>query len=183
MEHSNSYKNLRSGSSGSGGGRRAAVSVAVCALLVCIGLVRLLSYSTGVTGDVVRRSFVGFLCYDPDSYLNAQFFKLLATPTVVAAIYFFFRWRNSGILPSRAAAGLDRAHKLDFKSPILRLILTSAVTLHWVAMEWWKFNVEGFYPWSELESRPVNIAVLIASQALAYWGMKYLSFGRLSAAR
>ena len=159
------------------------MSVPVCIVFVCIGLIRLLSYSTGPIGDFVRSSFVGFLGYDPASYLNAQFFKLLATPTVVAAICFFFRWRNRRIPSSPLAAGLERAHRLDFKSPVLRLILTTVITLHWLAMEWWKFNVEGFYPWSELESRAVNIIVLIASQGLAYWGMKYLSFDELSTAR
>jgi hypothetical protein len=102
--------------------------------------------------------------------LSAQFFKVVATPSVVAGIYFFFRWRNAGRPIGRVG------ERLDFQSPVLRGIVTSVITLHWIAMEWWKFNVEGFYPWSPLESRLVNIAVLIASQAIAFWGMKYLSF-------
>jgi hypothetical protein len=43
-------------------------------------------------------------------------------------------------------------------------------------MEWWKFRVEDFYPFSPLESRAVNLIVLLASQLLAFWTMKYLSF-------
>jgi hypothetical protein len=134
-------------------------------------------------GDVVRGSPFAFLCYSSDSYVNVQFFKLLATPSVVAGIYFFFRLRNAGLPASRAAAGRGRAHRLDFESPLLRLILITVVTLHWVAMEWWKFNVEGFYPWSPLESRWLNLVVLFASGALSFWGMKYLSFDPLSSGR
>jgi hypothetical protein len=154
----------------------ALVSIAVCAVFVFVGLVRLLSYSQGPVGDIVRNSFAGLLCYNPDSHLNAQFFKLLATPTVVAGIYFFFRWRNAGRPSSPGSARLDRLNRLDFKPPVLRGILTTVITIHWLAMEWWKFNIEGFYPSSDLESRWVNIGVLIASQSLAFWGMKYLSF-------
>jgi hypothetical protein len=152
--------------------RRVIVSVVICASLIFIGVVRLLSYSRGVVGDVVRHSFVGFLCYDPESSINAQYFKVLATPSVVAAIYFFFRWRN-GQRP-RGRVSIDG---LDFRSPVLRGFLTSVVTLHWLAMEWWKFHVEGFYPWSPLESRWLNIGVLVVGQVVTFWGMKYLSFG------
>lgn len=141
-------------------------SVAACSMLIGIGLLRLASYSHGGLGDVARGSILGVIAYNPDSLASAQFFKILATPVVVAGVYFFFRWRNVGRPSSR----------LDFKSPLLRGVLTTVITLHWVVMEWWKFNVEGFYPWSPLEGRVVNIAVLLASQAVAFLGMKYLSF-------
>jgi hypothetical protein len=154
----------------------AVVSIGVCSALVFIGLVRLLSYSQGATGDFVRHSPLGFLCYNPDSLLNARFFKILATPSVIAMVYFFFRWRNARGLFYPGSAKFDDFHRLDFRSPLLRGILTSVVTIHWVGMEWWKFHVEGYYPWSPLESRSVNIWVLLTSQALAFWGMKYLSF-------
>jgi hypothetical protein len=123
---------------------------------------------------------LGFLCYDPTSRFNVQFFKILATPTVVALIYFGFRWRNAGAPSYPDAPALSRFNRIDFKSPKLRGLLTSLVTLHWFLMEWWKFNVDGFYAWSELESRWLNIGVLIVSQALAFWGMKYLSFEPVS---
>lgn len=154
----------------------AVISICVCAILGFVGLVRLLSYSQGSTGDFVRHSFVGFLCYNPASLINAQYFKILATPSVVALIYFFFRWRNAGAPSYLGAIRFDRVHRLNFESKILRGILTTVITIHWIGMEWWKFNVEGFYPWSKLESHSMNIWVLIASQALAFWGMKYLSF-------
>jgi hypothetical protein len=108
--------------------------------------------------------------YDPERVWNAQFFKIVATPTVVAGVYFFFRWRNRGRPTHRSS---DR---LNFESPLLRGIITTVITLHWLAMEWWKFNVEGFYPWSPLENRALNIGVLLLSQAVAFIGMKYLSF-------
>jgi len=136
----------------------------------------MLSYSHGATGDFVRNSIFGFLCYNPDSLASAQYFKILATPSVVALIYFFFRWRNAGLPSYLGSEKFEHARRIDFKSPVLRLILTTVITVHWIGMEWWKFNVEGFYPWSVLENRGLNIAVLIASQAIAFWGMKYLSF-------
>ena len=162
--------------------RGTVTSIALCAALVCVGFVRMLSYSQGPAGDFVRHSFLGILSYDPSSRLNAQFFKILATPAVVAGIYFFFRWRNAGVPTLSPAPAFDRAHRLDFESWALRGILTSVITLHWLAMEWWKFHVEGFYPWSELESRWLNVAVLIASQALAFWGMRRLSFDAILSA-
>jgi len=157
----------------------AVVSSGVCAVLVFVGIVRMLSYSEGMMGDIVRHSILGPLCYNPDSVISAQFFKILATPSAVALIYFFFRWRNAGA-PSYPGARRDSVHRLDFRSPVLRAILTSVITLHWLGMEWWKFNVDGFYPWSPLESRWLNTGVLIASQALAFWSMKYLSFEPIS---
>ena len=148
----------------------AVASITVCVVLVVIGLVRFASYSHGAIGDVSRDWIIGVFAYNPESRLNAQFFKILATPSIVAGIYFFFRWRNVGRPTGKVG------ERLDFQSPVLRGIMTTVITFHWIAMEWWKFNVEGFYPWSPLESRLVNIAVLIASQTIAFWGMKYLSF-------
>lgn len=157
-----------------------AVSIGVCAILVFTGVVRMLSYSLGGVGDAVRGSVFRFLCYNPDSVASAQFFKVLATPSVVALFYFMFRWRNAGAPRRSGSVGDGDAHLLDFRSPVLRIILTSVVTLHWLAMEWWKFNVEGFYPWSPLESRSLNVVVLLVGQTIAFWAMKYLSFEPLT---
>jgi hypothetical protein len=65
---------------------------------------------------------------------------------------------------------------MDFKSPTLRLIITTVISLHWVVMEFVKYRTEDFYPFSSLESPVANALVLLASWALAFWGMKYLSF-------
>jgi hypothetical protein len=156
------------------------VSIVVCAVLAFTGFVRFLSYSEGAIGDFVRSSAVGFLCYDPRSLASARYFKILATPAVVALIYFLFRWRNTQAPSYPGSGGRGRFHHLDFRSPVLRGILTTVITLHWVAMEWWKFNTEDFYPWSALESRWLNIGVLVAGQALAFFTMKYLSFDPVS---
>jgi hypothetical protein len=153
---------------------RAIVSVAVCAALVAVGVVRFLSYSQGTLGDTLRQSIVGFLCYNPASRISAQYLKILATPVVVAGFYFFFRWRNA------TAPSYFGRPRLDFKSPLLRIILTTIVTLHWLGMEWWKFHVEGFYPGSPLEHRWLNVGVLIVGQAFTFWSMKFLSFAPLS---
>lgn len=136
----------------------------------------MLSYLRDDIGDTVRHSIVGFLAYNPDSFASAQFFKFLATPSVVALIYFFFRQRNTGPRGYRRDPVIERANRLDFASPLLRLILTSIVTLHWLAMEWWKFHAVGFYPWSPLENPALNIVVLLVGQVFAFWGMRYLSF-------
>lgn len=156
--------------------RGAAVSVGICALLAGVGMVRTLSYSVGMVGDLVRDSAVGFLGYDPGSRLSVRFFKILATPSVVSLVYFYFRWRNAGAPSYPDAPVFERSRRIDFRSAKLRLLVTSLITAHWILMEWWKFNVEGFYPWSELEARWLNVGVLIASQGIAFWGMKYLSF-------
>jgi len=156
--------------------RRAVISSVVCMVLALVGFVRLLSYSRGYIGDTVRHSVVGFLAYNPHSLVSAQFFKILATPSVVALIYFFFRRWNANVPFYAADPAIERANRLDFESPVLRLILTSIITVHWLAMEWWKFHVTSFYPWSPLENRALNIVVLLSGQALAFWAMRYLSF-------
>jgi hypothetical protein len=128
-----------------------------------------------MSGDLVRDSVFGFLAYDPDSLINVTYFKILATPSVIPLFYFYFRWRNAGAPSYPGSAGPGRDGRIGFSSPLLRAVLTSIVTIHWIGMEWWKFNVDGFYPYSDLESRSLNIGVLILSQALAFVGMKHLS--------
>lgn len=158
----------------------ALVSIAVCAALALVGLVRLVSYSEGAAGTIVRHSIVGFLAYNPASVLSTRVFKILATPSVVSLIYFFFRWRNAGVSVYRGGASIRRANRLDFSSPVLRGIVTTVITIHWLALEWLKFHVAGFYPWSPLEVAPLNVGLLVLSQALSFTGMKYLSFEPLS---
>ena len=69
---------------------------------------------------------------------------------------------------------------LDFRSLWARIGLTSIVTVNWLLLEWAKFaGKENFYPYSPLEDRAVNLAVLLAGQVLSIQGMKYLSFAPL----
>ncbi len=161
--------------------REPLLSIGVCAVLVAVGLVRALSYSQGALGDTVRHSILGILAYNPASHLNVQFFKILATPSVVAMFYLYFRWRNADVPFHFSGARSPHLHTIDFESPILRVALTSIITAHWLVLEWFKFNAAGFYPWSPLENRSLNVVVLILSQAVAFWGMKYLSFEPLAA--
>jgi hypothetical protein len=159
--------------------RRAAVSILVCTGLIVVGLMRVFSYSaTNSISIWLRESALGFLAYQPDAAWSVRFFKLIATPVLVALIYFVFRALNRAHrirLPGYDSG--DR--RIDFRSPWMRLILTTVATLHWVPLEYAKFTREGFYPSSPLESLPVNIVVLMASQALAFVGMRYLSFDPL----
>ena len=71
------------------------ISVAISALLVLIAALRMVSYSRATPfGDLVRNSPLRLLAYKPGSYLDVQFFKIIATPTLVAMQYFLFRALN-----------------------------------------------------------------------------------------
>ena len=101
-----------------------------------LAVVRVLSYSrTGGAGVWIRESFLGFLAYRPDSAASVRFFKILATPSMAAIQYFLFRvlnrWNRSGAVDPAARA--DRT--IDFRSPRLRLALTSVISFQWVVIE------------------------------------------------
>ena len=159
--------------------RAAALSVAVCAALLAVGLVRVFSYSPdNPIAAALRDSPLGVLAYRPDVAWSVRFFKLIATPVLIALVYFVFRGLNR--MHRIDLPGYDGGERrIDFASPALRLVLTTVVTLHWVPLEYFKFTRDDFYPSSELESLPVNVAVLLASQALAFFGMRRLSFDPL----
>ena len=149
----------------------------MCAVLVVIGIVRLMSYSRfGWWGGFVRESFLSFLAYRPDSYASTHFFKILATPSLVAAIYFLVRLRNRVYRKTSPLSYEKHGGRMDFESRLLRFAITAVISLHWAVMEIIKYRTEDFYPFSHLESPAVNALVLLASAILAFWAMKYLSF-------
>jgi hypothetical protein len=151
----------------------ALVSIVVAVVLILIASLRFASYfRSSQLGELIGTSAFQFVAYRPSVYLNVQFFKLLATPSVVAGQYLLFRLLNRG--------HNDPRRYLDFESPWLRLVLTSIVTLNWILIESAKFsNSETFYPYSQLESQSMNICVLLVSQLLAFVGMKYFCFSPL----
>ena len=155
------------------------ISAVVCSGLLAVGAVRFLSYSsTNPLALRLRESALGWLAYQPDIPWSVRFFKLIATPVLVALVYFVFRALNRAHrirLPGYQAP--DR--RIDFASPRLRLVLTTVATLHWVQLEYLKFSREDFYPFSPHESLWINVVVLLAGQALAFFGMRYLSFDPL----
>jgi hypothetical protein len=159
--------------------RPALASVLVCGGLLAVGVARMLSYSvTNPLAARLRESALGFLAYQPDVFWSVRFFKLVATPVLVAVIYFVFRALNHGHrvrLPGHDAP--DR--RIDFSSQWLRLVLTTVATLHWVPLEYMKFTTDDFYPSSPLEDLTTNIVVLLAGQALTFFGMRLLSFDPL----
>lgn len=156
---------------------RAAASLFVATLLVAVGAIRLLSYSTsGEIAGRLRSSFLGFLAYDPDSLFSVRFFKIVATPSVVAGMYLVFRLLNRIHADPLLDPAVNRSRRLDFSSPVLRLVLTTLVSLQWIPLELVKHGSADFYPNSALESIRINAVVLLVSQVLAFWGMKHLSF-------
>jgi hypothetical protein len=156
----------------------ALASVLLAGVLVFVGVVRLLSYYRATVGHWVGDSILGFLAYQPDSFFNVRYFKILASLSAGSFIYFLFRILNRGhrrVFPP----GYPSHHKnLGFGSPWLRLVLITAIDLHWAAQEWYKFSTKS-YPYSPLESWESNAVVLAVSSLIAFFGMKYLSFGPL----
>ena len=156
------------------------LSLAVAWLLIAVGAVRALSYVRGgplaPLGELVRESWLGWLAYRPHVAADVRYFKILATPSVVAAQYLVFRWLNRGHRRGFLDEEELRRRRLDFGSPWLRLALTSLVSAHWLVLELFKFGSDDFYPSSPLEDPRINLAVLIAGQVLAFRGMKHLSF-------
>ena len=148
--------------------RRAVASVLTCLVLAAVGALRFLSYPGSVLHGALSGTPLGFLAWDPSHPVTSRFVKILATPSVVSLMYFLFRL-------------LNRMHRrtLDFRGPGLRAALVGVVTAHWVLIEAAKFGVEGFDMRSPLESAGENAAVLLASAALAFFGMRLLSFAPL----
>ena len=164
--------------------RPALLSVAAAALLLAIGVVRILSYSKdGVFARWLEATPIGQIGYRPEAVWSVRFFKILANPVCVAGMYFIFRFLNRGHRGTLPGASKAHDRTIDFRSPWLRLVLTTVVTLHWIPLEWLKFNTEDFYPYSPLESAAINAAVLLASQALSFFTMRYLSFEPLRVPR
>jgi hypothetical protein len=156
----------------------ALVSVLVAGVLSFVGAVRLISYYRGGPGIWVRNSFLGFLAYQPDSYFNVRYFKILASLAVVSFVYFLFRWLNRAHR-NAFPPGYPSHHKdIDFRSPWVRLVILTMVNGQWVLQEWYKFWTKN-YPYSPLESWELNAIVLAISGTLAFFGMKYLSFAPL----
>jgi len=158
------------------------VSVAVSALLVFVGVVRTTSYleASGIAALVREAPVLRWLAYQPGWWWNAQFFKALATPSLVGLQYFVFRWLNRGHAGPTYPGAIPRP-RIDFSSPWLRLALTSLGTVHWFAIEVAKFAWrEDFYPYSPLEDRTINAVALVAGQVVAFFAMKSLSFEPLT---
>jgi hypothetical protein len=158
----------------------ALLSTLACIGLLGVGAVRVLSYSrTNPISIGLRESALGWLTYQPDVPWSVRLFKLIATPVLVAMVYFVFRALNLGHRVRLPGHDVRDDRRIDFASPWLRLILTTVVTLHWIPLEYMKFTREDFYPNSPLESVTINVIVLLTGQALAFLGMRYLSFDPL----
>ena len=89
--------------------RPALFSTLICAGLIGVGVVRVLSYSrTNPIAIGLRDSALGWLAYQPGVPWSVRFFKLVATPVMMAMVYFVFRALNLGHrvrLPVRTPSG------------------------------------------------------------------------------
>jgi hypothetical protein len=154
------------------------VSVLLAGVLVFVGIVRLLSYYRASVGPWISESMLACLAYQPDSFGNVRYFKILASLSAVSFIYFLFRILNRGHRRAFPPGYPSHHRDLDFRSAWLRLVLIASVNVHWAAQEWYKFSTR-CYPYSPLESWESNAVVLAVSSVIAFFGMKYLSFDPL----
>ncbi len=153
----------------------------VCAILIIIGIVRVLSYSrNGLISHILEDSILHHFAYRPESYLNVSYFKLFATPSIIALIYFIFRGLNDNKNKVTKHKINNDWTQVNFKSFLFRFILTVIITICWIPLEVMKFSLgKSYYPYSELEDPLTNIFVLIAGGILCLFLMKYLPFGPL----
>jgi hypothetical protein len=155
--------------------RGALVSVAVAGVLCFVGLVRVFSYTQGLLGGWIEGTPLEWIAYRADGHRNVRYFKILATPSFVSLVYFAFRIMNRG-QRQLVTPGLSAAHRdVDFRSPWVRLGIVAAISAQWAILESYKFLTHGL-PYSPLESWRWNAGVLLASAAIAFVGMRFLSF-------
>ena len=149
-----------------------------CTLLVIIGIVRILSYSKGaLVSDIIEDTFFHHLAYRPENYFNVSFFKIIATPSITALIYFLFRGLNKECSYTEEHRINNEWRRISFKPPTFRLLLVTMITLCWLPVEVMKLHFEHeFYPYSTLENPLLNLIVLAFSGVLCFFLMKYLSF-------
>ena len=155
-------------------------SFLICISLIIIGIVRNISYLPGNPFlQIIEKTPLHLFTYQPENYFNIHFIKILATPAIVALIYFLFRSVNDN-KSFKSIKNVKFNHEIiDFSSFTFRLTLTTMITICWLIMEIIKFNLrERFYPYSDLENPVLNIMVLIAGQVITIIFMKLLSFGR-----
>jgi hypothetical protein len=150
----------------------------ICAILVFIGTVRILSYSKdGFIAAILEGTIFHYFAYRPESYLNVRFFKILATPSVVALIYFLFRGLNDNSGGNLRHKINNEWRRIDFNSGIFRFCLVTIISICWIPIEVMKFQFGNvFYPYSSLEDPLANSIVLAAGGILCFFLMKYLSF-------
>ncbi len=150
----------------------------ICAVLVLIGTVRILSYSKGgFIAAILEGTIFHHCAYRPESFHNVRFFKIFATPSIVALIYFLFRELNDSGNGNLRHKINNEWRRIDFNSGIFRFCLVTIISLCWIPIEVMKFQFgNSFYPNSIFEDSLVNSIVLAAGGILCFFLMKYLSF-------
>ncbi len=157
------------------------LSCFICLILIIIAITRNLSYSPNSWFvQMVKDTPLYFFTYQPDNYYNVQFIKILATPSIIAILYFLFRDMNNQYIGTGKFVTSEVWHKIDFSPVWFRVILTTVITVCWIPMEAIKFYYrENFYPFSVLEDQVVNIIVLLCGQLISIVFMQHLSFKQL----
>jgi hypothetical protein len=153
----------------------------ICSFLIFAGIVRILSYlRESFISQIIEDTFLYYFAYHPKSYFNVNFFKIFATPSIIAFIYFLFRGLNDKEDDMSRQKIINEWRKVNFNSGVFRFFIVLMISLCWIPIEVIKFHFKGsFYPFSTLEDPLVNLIVLAAGGILSYFLMKYLPFNQL----
>ena len=155
----------------------------LCALIIClsliiIGAIRILSYSRGsIISELVEDTIFYHFAYLPEDQFNVTFIKILATPSLIALIYFLLRGLNNKYIKALRYRIINRRDKVNFKPFMFRLQLIVMITLCWIPIELLKFYLKNeFYPYSSLEDPFLNFLILVVGGIITLVLMKYLPF-------
>ena len=103
----------------------------ICSILIFAGAVRILSYLRGsFVSQIIGDTFLQCFAYQPESYFNVSFFKILATPSVIACIYFLFRGLNEKyilkrMMHSKLPTIITNRPKQPYRAPISQALLSN----------------------------------------------------------
>lgn len=122
--------------------------------------------------------------YRPEDHFNVRYFKIFATPSIIALIYFLFRGLNSTNSGALRHEINNSWRNVDFKPFPFRLYITAMITICWIPIEIMKFQFGNtFYPYSDLEYPFINIITLTAGGIISFYLMKFLPFNPLIIAK
>jgi len=154
---------------------RTLTSLLIAGILTFVGFVRHSSY--GSLKCLFEDTALKCLLRQPLNHDNVQYFKILATPSVVSALY-LFHMASRNVFNKMGGKKMNNLILELFQDRKRLVVFISSV---WCLTEIKKYlssvlRIETTIPLGPTESQAVNIIVLLASGIIAFWGMKYLSF-------